>query len=68
MISTIKGTSLYAHMMQWGIPGFSDAMLTYIENSNTDSNSEDSYKSIAKDIMSRFPQGTSTYVEERILE
>jgi hypothetical protein len=32
MISIIKETSLYNYIMQWGIAGFSDSILSYVNN------------------------------------
>lgn len=32
MIATIKETSLFNHIMQWGLAGFGDSRLTYVDN------------------------------------
>jgi len=32
MIALIKQTNLYKYIMQWGVAGFADSMLTYVDN------------------------------------
>lgn len=68
MMSKIKETSLYKHIMQWGLPGFSDSMLTYMENSSTEDKTPSVYKNVVKDAAAKLPDGAQTYIEERILE